>query len=77
MGAQTGRDFVKTLNIERCKSTKNNMAPHPSKTMRLNQRARGSGARPTSEVALQRLPQHGLQLLDRLLALTLHFFTFI
>lgn len=53
------------------------MAPHPPKTMRPNQRARGSGARPTSEVALQRLPQQGLQLLDRLLALTLHFFTFI
>lgn len=30
-----------------------------------------------SEVALQRLAQHGLQLLDGLLALMLHFLTFI
>lgn len=38
----------------------------------------GSGwTAPGSEVALQRLAQHGLQLLDGLLALMLHLFTLI
>lgn len=79
MGVQTGRDFVKTLHIGRCESTKSNMAPHPPrKNMRMNSVTEHQlQVDSASEVALQRLAQHGLQLLDGLLALMLHFLTFI
>lgn len=47
--------------------------------MNVNFQSTGSGRMCffASEVALQRLPQHGFQLLDGLLALMLHLFTLI